>query len=945
MEMFDSSDGYNPHDRGGRFYKKTKCVAIVFSLFFLFKIPVTPSAIALETDRLRCEYLSAPVGIQEESPRLSWVLKDSERAQRQSAYQIKVSSSREKLSKGIADLWDTGKVSSNRSQQHVYGGGPLSSRERCFWKVRVWDQDDLVSRWSETATWSMGLLEKSDWEAQWIGFDTRGLNRDPEYHLPPPPYLRKEFNITKQVRNATLYVTAQGLYEVYLNGSKVGDDYFTPGWSNYSKRVFYFTYDVTDLLMKQGNAIGAILANGWYAGYVGFIPSETNLLTNRGFYGETPALLLQLEIQYEDGSVKKITSDPSWKASTGPILSTDIQMGESYDSRKEMPGWTRAGFAARNWAPVSVRPKMPVRKIAAYPGAPVRRIEEIKPREIIEPEEGVFIFDLGQNFSGRARLKVKGKKGIEVKLRFGEMLHADNSLMTENLRSAKATDTYILKGGNDYESWEPTFTYHGFRYVEVTGFPGRPGLDAVTGVVLHSDLPMVGSFNSSNPMINKLYQNILWSQRANFFDIPTDCPQRDERLGWTGDAQLFMRSASYNMDVSSFFTRWLINLNDDQLPSGAYPNFAPMPFLFGEPSAGWMDAGIICPSTLYEVYGDQRVIKQYYPAMQRFMEYLLKTSTGYLRKPEGNSWGDWLADEETSRDLVATAYFAYDSRLMAEMAESAGKEQDAVLYRDRAEKIRRAFTKKFMLAEGILKTETQAGYALALNMDLIPASSKKQAGKRLVSLIKKRDWHLATGFLGTRHLLPSLSKTGNSDVAYKVLNQKTFPSLGFQVANGATTIWEHWDAYSEASGFKKPEDTSFNHYVFGSVLEWMFSTLAGIDTDGSAFKRIIVKPDPDGYEIDRVSATYDSIQGKISSAWERKADRFALKIEIPANSSAIVYIPCQEATSVVESGVPASTAPGVTYLRMEDNRAVYEVQSGTYAFHSSYRPKIRSFHW
>ncbi len=887
----------------------------------------------VEPARLRCEYRVNPEGIDINLPRLSWILESNERGQMQTAYQVLVASSKKKINSDIGDLWDSGKVNSDQSVHVVYSGKLLQSRMRCYWKVRIWGKKGVRSSWSQSAQWSMGLIKSADWKADWIGFDTGSLNKNPTLHLPPSPYLRKSFIIKRNIRRATVYVSALGLFELFINGRRVGHDYFTPGWTNYRKRVYYQTYDVTALLKDGDNAIGAILANGWYAGYVGFAPRHKESAKVRAFYGETPALLVQLEIEYDNGQIKSIATDKTWKASTGPILEADILMGETYDARLEMLGWSRPMFDDQSWKPVKLI-KVTVSRIESYPSDPVRVTQKIRPIEITEPGLGVFVFNMGQNFAGRVRLKVKGKSGTRVVLRFAEMLHQDGTIMTENLRSARCTDTYIIKGTGVEEIWEPRFTYHGFQYVEVIGFPGEPDLDAITGIVMHSAMPPAGTFKSSDKMVNKLYNNIVWSQLSNFFEIPTDCPQRDERLGWTGDAQLFIRSATYNMDVATFFTKWLVSLEDDQRPSGAFPDFAPMPYLLFEPSPGWMDAGVIIPYTLYQVYGDTRVIKRHYKAMTKFMDFLQRTSNAYLRVPQYHSWGDWLSlDNKIPESLIATAYFAYDAKLMAEMAAAIGQTEDAQKYNRLFDNIKAAFNRAFVMENGRILGDTQTGYALALNLGFLSHQFNELAGQHLVDLIRKRNWHLATGFLGMKHLLQALTNQGYKDVAYGLLTNKTYPSWGYSIENGATTIWERWNSYTKDNGFENPEMHTNNHYAFGSVCEWMFVFMAGIDTDGPGFKRINIRPYTGG-EITSVEASYNSIHGLIETKWSVHNGNFLLDITIPVNTRATVYIPAKYPDNITEGGVKASQAKAVQFLRMEGKKAVYTVGSGQYRFKS-----------
>ena len=893
---------------------------------------------------LRCEYLSNPQAIGAAAPRLSWVMDARGRGRAQTAYQILVADSREKLDSGSGNLWDTGKVLSDQSNQIEYRGKSLAARQQCWWKVRIWDESGNASPWSAPATWTMGLLSPQDWRAKLIGYDADppadsegyakagggplGQVRQPQLVLPPPPYLRTDFKVDKPVKRAIVYVSALGLYELRINGERVGEDYFRPGWTDYNKRLYYQTYDVTDLIASGGNAIGAILADGWYAGYIGFGKK-------REHYGDKPRFLAQLEIEYADGGRDFVITDESWKAAYGPHVEADFLMGETYDARMELTGWDRTGFDDSKWRPVAVTDKIDA-KIEPYPGVTVKKIMEMKPIERTEPNQGVFVFDMGQNFAGWVRLKVKGQEGDKVVLRFAEMLNPDGMIYTTNLREARCTDTYTLCGCGA-EVWEPRFTFHGFRYVEVTGYPGAPSTDAITGVVLHSDTPVAGAFECSNPMINQLYSNIVWSQRGNFIEIPTDCPQRDERLGWTGDAQIFIRTATYNMDVSAFFTKWLIDLEDAQTAEGAFPDVAPHKVAMGSGVPAWGDAGVICPWTIYEVYGDTRVIERHYESMKNWIAYLKTNSKDLLRPAYG--YGDWVSiGSDTPKDVIATAYFAYSTGLLAKMAAAIGKADDAKQYNELFDQIKAAFNNAYVSADGKIKGETQTCYLLGLYFDLLPQDKRPAAAKYLIEDLKKRDWHLSTGFVGLSYLLPTLADTSNLDIAYRLLNQDTFPSWGYSIRNGATTIWERWDGWTDEKGFQDPGMNSFNHYAFGSVGRWLFNTVAGIDTEEPGFKRIRIEPKPalapgaGGFTY--AKATYDSINGKIISDWKIKDNTFTLNVTIPANTTATVYVPAANVESVKESGRNATKAEAVRFLQAENGKAAFAVGSGTYKFTS-----------
>lgn len=954
-------------------------------------------------ERLRCEYRQDPLGIDEKAPRLSWIVTSDEPAQKQTAYQILVASSAGKLDRDVGDLWDTGKTESARTVNVQYAGRDLTSRQVCYWKVRAWDKTGVCSDWSQPAVWSMGLLETTDWEARYISFqDDSPVYKDPEgLFLPPARQYRKEFTLDREVRRATVYATALGIYEVHLNGRRVGDAFFSPGWTDYRQRAYYNTYDVTDMVRTGDNAAGLWVADGWYSGYLGF-----GLLTGIGTegigrytYGKTPAVMAQLEIEYADGSRAVVGTDASWKVfDGGPIREADFLMGEAYDARLETPGWSAPGYDDGGWAPaipatqngrapatfVEYRnppPGEPVKKVPrkvdlgfrrppkleAFPGVAVRATEEVEPVEITSPEEGVSIYNLGQNFAGIARLEVKGQAGTRLRLRFGEMLHPDGRLMTENLRKARAHDHYVLKGDPNGETYTPRFTFHGFQYVEVkvvsseqasgaseTSDPEPGKLDArpaITGVVLHSDTPLVSRFECSDPMVNRLFKNIVWTQRANFIDLPTDCPQRDERMGWTGDAQAYVRSATYNADTAAFFTKWLRELMESQRPSGAFPGYAPFPFQHGwDFGTAWADAGVICPWTVYRVYGDTRIIDRCWEPMTRFMQWRQDTSENHLGVVHGNSWGDWLAQEKTKTpiDYIDTIYFAYDARLMADMARATRRHQAAAEYDLLFGKIERAFVEKYVEADGTLTVDTQTAYALALFADLIPKELRAAAGKKLADKIAANGQRMGTGFLGTRPLLPVLSSVDRHDLATFLFQSHEFPSWGYEVDQGATSIWERWDSYTKEDGFGRHNAAmnSFSHYAFGAVCEWMFRRLAGIDSDGPGYSHVLLRPSPPSpgsnaqhEPIHWVKASYDSIRGTIASNWKVTAQEsrydFHLDVEIPTNTTATVFIPAVDPAHVTEGGIPLGDVEHLRVTGMRGGRLVLLAQSGRYQFLST----------
>jgi alpha-L-rhamnosidase len=908
----------------------------VFSCFMLLGLttacPVSRGISEMTVKDLRCEYLENPLGIDQKVPRLSWKLESELRGQRQTAYRVLVASSLGLLEEDQGDLWDTGIVTSERTTHIEYAGSPLSSRALCFWKVRSWDRDRRKTEFSAPAFWSMGLLDQGDWSGTWIQADRTPPETPPEplEPGPPPPYFRKGFQIDKPIKRAVMYVTALGLAELHLNGRPVTEDVFLPEWTDYSTRIQYRAFDVTELLLTGENALGAVVADGWYSGYVGW-------RKERGNYGLVNSLLLQLEVEYPDGSTTRVSTDPTWRWSEGPILSADLLMGQHEDGRLRMAGWSRPGFDDSAWDPVQAAPA-PAARLTAQPSQAVRVIECLEPVGISEPLPRVFVFDLGQNISGWARLKVTGRPGDKITLRFAERLSPDGTLYTENLRDAKATDSFICRGDGE-EIFEPRFTFHGFQYVEVTGYPGIPEKDAVTACALSSDCPETGRFSCSHPMVNKLFANLLWGQRGNYLSIPTDCPQRDERLGWMGDAQIFVRTGSYNLDTAAFFTKWMRDVTDAQSKEGAFPDFAPRlndKTLMGfEAAPAWGDAGVIIPWTIYCMYGDRRIIAEHWDAMERWMAFLESANPNLIRtRKVGNNYGDWLSIRaDTPKDLLATAFWSLDAQLMARMGAVLGKKNRASAYRDLYERLRGVFQEEFLLTDGRIKGETQTGYLLALAMDLIPAELRSRAAEHLTSDIKERGGHLSTGFVGCGFLNPVLTELGYADVAYRLLLKDSFPSWGYSIRQGATTIWERWDGWTEDRGFQDPGMNSFNHYAFGAVGEWLYRYVAGIDSDPDepGFKHVRIRPFL-GDGIEWAQAEYESIHGRIASRWSSDGDSIQLDISIPANTRATVHIPFPDPARILEGEIPAEQSEGVEFSREENGRVLYSVGSGTYSF-------------
>jgi alpha-L-rhamnosidase len=777
--------------------------------------------------------------------------------------------------------------------------------------------------------WMAGRLDTSAWPAVRVlgdhGAQPWGKLQFADVFLPPASYFRNEFSTDKPVARATLYGSALGLVELHLNGRLISDDFFTPGWTDYNKRVYYRAYDVTGLIRRGGNALGAVLADGWFSGYVGY-------RGNRELYGKFPRVRVQLHLEFEDGSTADIATGPGWKAATGPIREADFLKGETYDARLDLVGWDEPGCEDRHWYAVDVGSNEVHPLIQAHPGPPVRAFREFRAQRITQPKPGVFVLDLGQNFAGLPRLKVSGKPGQKITLRFAERLNPDGTIYTTNLRSARATDTYICKGQGT-EVWQPRFTFHGFQYIEVTGLSGKPGKDTVVGLALSSDTPVVGGFTCSDAMLNKLHNNIYYTQRANFIDLPTDCPQRDERMGWTGDAQVYVRTATLNTDVEAFFTKWLVDLDDGQRADGQYPCVAPSVVAGDDGGPGWSDAGVVCPSTIYDVYGDRRILERHYDSMKRFIEFCRKRSTPDLLPPEKfHCYGDWLSIKaNTPKEVIYTAYFARCTKLTANAARVLGKTEDAKEYDALFLAIRKAFNRAYVAADGRIKGDSQACYALALDFNLVTGKKAKQAAQYLVEDIEKRDWHLSTGFIGTKYLMLALSKIGRADVGYRLLHNDTFPSWGFSIKQGATSIWERWDGWTPEKGFQDAGMNSFAHYSFGAVYQWMVGNIGGINSAAPAFKQIRIAPQPDP-QLKSASVAYDSVRGRIATEWQRKEGKLRLHVTVPANTTAQIVLPAQSAGAITESGHALERAPGVQLLRQEGTNVVVAVGSGRYEF-------------
>ena len=1044
--------------------------------------------------QLKCESMREPLGIDVTTPRLSWQLQDDRRGATQSAYQIHVAASLTQLAQGSSLVWDSGRVTSDDSVNVPYAGPAVTSRQRYYWQVRVWDKDGKVGPYSTPSWWEMGLLSPRDWKAKWIAdnnpmgsgdfesgskwiwgveesaltqavagvrlfrfqfnlaqkpqdsllligakdhlrlwvngkpvldssdstspfrertewYFSRRVSLAPYLELGantlaaevavdrprkdaktnaaglivvlrlqtadgniqrlfsgpawktsriapagwfarsyddanwqyaaviaklgekplgapraplPAAQLRREFQVAKTVRSARIYSTALGSYQLFLNGKRVGNDILAPGWTDYRKRVVYQTYDVTPMIHQKSNVLGAILGGGWYATTLGW----TNL--NYDFGPPPVRLLAQLEIEYSDGTHESIATDDSWKTSASPILLSEIYDGEDYDATLEQSAWNQTGFNDANWQPATLAP-VPGAALVAQNFQPIRVEQTLTAQKITNPTPGVYIYDLGQNMVGWERLRVSGPKGTKIRMRFGEVLKPSGEIYTANLRAAAATDNYVLSG-NGPETFEPHFTFHGFRYIEITGFPGIPSQDTLEGVVFHTDAPFSMKFSTGNSMVNQLWNNILWGQRGNFLSVPTDCPQRDERLGWMGDAQVFWRTASFNAELAAFSQKFATDMRDAQSPAGPYSVVSPRISMISEGAAGWADAGVIIPWTAYQQYRDRRILEENWDAMELWMKHLQSHNPNYLwLKARGDDFGDWLAiGSQTPKDLIATAYWAYDASLMQQIATALGRNEDADKYQQLFEKIRTAFNEAYVKPDATVGSGSQTSIVLALHMHLLPDSLRPAAATKLVTDIQTNNGHLTTGFLGTPYLMFELTSSGHPDVAYDLLFNNTFPSWGYMIEHGATTMWERWNGDQMLDD---PSMNSFNHYAYGAVAEWLYRDVAGIDSEFAdpGFHSIHLHPEFDA-KLGFANATYDSIYGPITSNWKVAGNKTTWKTVIPANTNAQFYFPTGANTRILENGKVIGVTSGLKFLRNENGKAIYGAGSGAYNF-------------
>ena len=1029
---------------------------------------------------LQCEYQTNPLGLDMAKPRLSWQVNDARRGARQTAYQVLVASTPEMLTNNQGDLWDSGRVASDQSVHVEYAGTPLTSRQRCFWKVRTWDQDGAVSPFSEAAHWEMALLSAEDWKAQWVEpaeleIVNRPIKLSPWYWHPtvqgdnttvyfrteitygddrPSPHhaiaaitadnhyelyvngvrvaadgdfpkaewhylwgganlhrgrnviavkvqnadgpagltmavrqtfyggeiielqpsewlcsdrpadnwfkpdfqpkdwvaakaianpddapwgpitqtydgprrsnmLRKQFQLPADVTQARAYVSGLGYYRLRLNGRRIGHDEFTPGWTLYEKRCQYQVYDVTKQLHQGENAVGALLGNGWWSSGLGWAGGHER----HAKPGENLRFLLQLEVQCADGSQHTILTNGTWASHVSPILEDTLYHGETYDARLEQPGWDTADFsAADQWKPakpVEYRPAI----MCVQKAPPLRITGQLKPVKITEPKPGVYVLDFGQNHPGRPKLTVNAPAGTTIKIQHAEILRPDGLIDSVNYRSARVTDTYICKGTGT-EVWQPKFTYRGFRYAQVTGLPEKPTADTIVAQVVHTAAPPAGKFTCSNRLVNRIVKNVLWGQRSNMHSVPTDCPQRDERLGWMGDAQAFAPTSIWNMNMALFYTKWMRDILDSQHPNGATTGVCPRIVVDGAGRAAWADAVSVVPWRIYEYYGDRHVLEENYEGVKKWVEYIRANLQNDLyEKP---TWGDWVPVVTTPELPVSACYGFYSTKLLAQMADALGKQDEAEEYEALAKRQAKAFHAKYYHPETAnYVTGTQTSNLLPLAFGMVPPEFQQAVADSVARDVAEHGYHHTTGFLGTPVILPMLAKYGHAEAAWRIASSDEYPSLGYMVKKGATTIWERWN--TDQMG---PEMNSRNHFAFGAMAQWFFEGLAGIqlDPDVPGFKHFIVRPEVVG-DLNWVKADYPSPYGRIACDWRRDDDgSLRLHVVVPANTTATVYLPTAEVSSVRESGKPLAEAAAVHQRGVQGNRVVVDLPAGDYQF-------------
>ncbi len=871
--------------------RNSHCLTLLLAAAMLAAAQPAPAP-----QNLRCEYLTNPEAVDAIPPRLSWLPGSTTRGAAQSAYAILVSSD---PGAENGDVWDSGQVAGAQFVNVPYAGPALHSGRTYFWKVRTWDNAGHESGWSSVARFGVGLLEKTDWKGQWIA----GGNA-----------LRKEFNVSGKVASAKIFVAAAGYYELRINGHKVGNHVLDPSYTAFAKRILYNAYDVTRALNSGPNAVALLLGEGWFGDRVA---------------------LLQLNIELEGGKRIEVVSDASWQAGRSAITDDSLYNGESYDARLEQPGWDRAGFTGEGWKPATLPPS-PTQELSAEAMPPIRTLMEMTPQRVTSPRPGMFVYDMGQNFSGWVRLKVSGPRGTVVKLRHAELLYDDGTLNVENLRSARATDTYTLKGEGQ-EVFEPHFTYHGFRYVELTGYPGAPPMDAVQGRVVHSDVRPIGGFSSSKQLLNQIQHNVQWGITSNLESVPTDCNQRDERMGWMADAHLYSEAAMVNFDMAAFYTNWLRTIHDEQDAEGAVPDTTPRArFARGAADPPWGAAYPLILWYAYQQYGDRRLLEQHFDGIRKWSDFLWSKSTGGTT--DFAKFGDWVPVDFTPNPLSSTVYSYASADVAAKVAHVLGKSDAEQALRQRVAEIKAGFNKRFFnAAEGYYGNGSQGSQVLPLVYGMVDDTNRGRVMSHLWNqIVYHNDSHLTTGILATKHLLPLLSRNGNLDLAYDIATQTDFPSWGYMIANGATTLWELWQKR------EGPSMNSHNHAMFGSIGGWFMTDLAGIQVaeGGEGYAKLTIHPGVTR-DLRWAAGNFETQRGKVLSSWRRTDDGLKLEVMVPFGSSARIVLPKlglhdvslnEGGTAIWAGKKSAGSVEGVSTVTENNDAVVVEAGSGHYSF-------------
>jgi alpha-L-rhamnosidase len=897
---------------------------MIFLVFIIIVVSFNTCCSGIDADgilpsELKCDYFENPLGIENDIPKLSWILNSPERNQKQTAYQIIVSGSLEKLKNDEGDIWNSHKVRSEQSIQIAYEGKKPESGKRYYWKVRVWDKRNNKSEWSVPAYWEMGLLEAHQWKAEWIGYESETA-----------PLLRKEFEITQSLKEARVYICGLGYYELSINGSKIGDHVLDPGQTDYEQRTFYNVYDVTKDLKQGSNAIGVMLGDGWY----------NQTVVNHGKYGwndvvyGTPRLIFQMHLTYSDGSEKLIISDKTWKGSSGPVVSNNLYAGEQYDARMEQVGWDAPGFDDTNWDYVK-QMEGPGGKLVYQNIPPIKKMQTVNPIILTNPKPGVYVFDMGQNFAGWARLKLKADKGTEIRLRFAEWLDKDGMIDPGSTgyyaTAVVQTDKYVCKG-NGVETWEPRFTYHGFQYVEMTGFIGTPDKENLEGVVVHTSLQKAGEFDCSDDMFNRLHKTALWTEISNLHSIPTDCPHR-EKCGWLGDAFLTSDMTMYNFESASFWSKFIRDIETSR--KGDVPvNIAPGRRVGGK-DPDWGAAFIQLTWNIFLYYGDKSIISEHYEGMTYFMDQLQKQAKDYIiYEGIGSLFSPGrIMPQETPKEYTSTVLFYFCADVMTRMARNTGKMQDEEKYSSIAQRIKSSFNNKFYNTS--VKTYGgQEKNTLALAFGLVPDSDEEAVAKNLYrDVVENHNFHVSTGIFGSRYIYWVLGNYGYGETVKKVLNSCTFPSYGYLFSCGATTFWENWGELKFEDRNVSGDSRSKNHPFQGGFDAWFFNGIAGInpDPENPGFKHIIFHPQLIN-SLEYANATYNSIHGLISSKWQHTADEFTWSLSVPVNTTATVYLPAVTQSLVYEGNIPVTESEGIEFLRIENGYILFEIGSGEYLF-------------